>query len=108
MADESNARRYKVLEERDLADLVLELLEAKGVTVDDDALELLRDHEVYHSIATPVARNAEHAFRQAAKDLPAGERQLVAASERWLTSQTIVTRKNTTVSIGADEPVAVG
>lgn len=105
---ETAIRTYVVLERRDLAELVREILDEAGVEALTDAQEDALDQveAVFARLADPEARNTEHALRSAAKgaysDVPGDHApQLVAVASRHFQIETVAVRNAQTVSIGS-------
>jgi hypothetical protein len=103
-ADElrSPTRTYHVLEERTLADLVLERLADEDGPYTAGDLEKLLDEPVYEPVTITEARNTEGALRNGAKAIVgrAGEVTLIPVSSRsWHPEQ---------VTIAVERIVTVG
>lgn len=103
---DNGSRRYVVLEQVTLVDLVGGLLdEADTAFAPDvsDALEkALHDHVIYEVVAEPSARNTEHALRQAAKTAfeGGGEPTLVPIAAKMFQPTVVKVNVSSTVSIG--------
>jgi hypothetical protein len=80
----SPSRTYHVLEERNLAELVLELL-------GDESDVALEEFEVYEPVTVTEARNSEGALRNAAKQIVgrSGEVTLIPVSGRSWHPETV-------------------
>lgn len=100
----SPSRTYQVLEERNLADLVLELA---GDDYPDginkaELKSLLEEFEVYESVTVTEARNAEGALRNAAKQIVgrSGEVTLIPVSSRSWHPETVTIAVERVVTVG--------
>lgn len=110
----SPTRTYVVLEELDLHAAVSQTLESRGVEFDQAVLEpildALEDAPVYVKVATAVARNTEHAFRQIAKSVYGGgdvdEPVLVAVAIKMFQPTPVNVNNTQTVSIGKPRQLA--
>ena len=114
--DATGVRGYVVLEELQLAELVLRLV-AGQQSVPAEVLEALAEHKVYVPAASVTARNTEHAFRQVAKTVyrhrDGGWREdpededgevltvpSIAIDEKRFKVQPVNARRGLTVSVG--------
>lgn len=95
----AQTRPYKVLEERELADLVTQLLGDDGLDLtDEQRVALLRYGPTYRTVLdVAAARNSDHAMRQAKPFLEAGEREVIAVSGANWKSKTWQVRSKTTM-----------
>lgn len=96
-------RTYVVLEECTLADAVREALPDDYTHLPDDFYEKLGSKVIYDKVATPAARNTEHAYRQTAKtvypDVDA-DPVLVAVADKMFQPTPVRVQNRQTVSIG--------
>jgi hypothetical protein len=87
----SPSRTYHVLEERNLAELVLELLGDESDVELDKLRRALEEFEVYEPVTVTEARNSEGALRNAAKQIVgrSGEVTLIPVSGRSWHPETV-------------------
>lgn len=103
---ETAVRTYVVLEELSLAAAIEQNVAAGQFDAGylDPILDALQEVGVYIKVATPVSRNTEHAYRQAAKDVYAGgdvdEPVLVAVAAKMFQPTPVKITNRQTVSIG--------
>jgi hypothetical protein len=102
----TGVRTYVVLEERDLMDLVAEVLSDAGIDtaiLADPVETALREAgKIYDPVDEPEARNTEHALRVAAKNTYGqidAEPRMVAVADRMFKIETVRVRNAPTVSI---------
>jgi hypothetical protein len=98
----SPIRTYHVLEERNLAELVIERMGDVDQPWSEHTIRQFLDEPVYEPVAETDARNAEGALRNAAKQIAgrAGEVTLIPVSDRnWNPEQ---------VTIAVERVVTVG
>jgi hypothetical protein len=98
----SPIRTYHVLEERNLAELVIERMGDVDQPWSEQTIRQFLDEAVYEPVAETDARNAEGALRNAAKQIAgrAGEVTLIPVSDRnWNPEQ---------VTIAVERVVTVG
>jgi hypothetical protein len=101
-----NDRTYHVLEQRRLHELVLELLSDEESPITFSRLhDLLEPYEIYEPITVTVARNAEGAMRNAAKQLSgrSGDVVLLPVSERSWHPEIVTIRVEQIVTVGRAE-----
>lgn len=97
--DESPVRRYVVLEELQVSQLVARL----GVELTPEQVDALKERQVYVQVALPEARNTEHAYRQTAKSVFAdadSEPTLVAVATKMWRPTPVRIQTRQTVSVG--------
>jgi hypothetical protein len=111
----SPTRTYVVLEQGSLRDAIEQHLPSDAVGVDDQGvleviLEELEGIEVYFKVATPLSRNTEHAFRQAAKEVYADsevdEPVLVAVAAKMFQPTPVEVNNSQTVRVGSPRSLA--
>ena len=97
-------RRYVVLEQQDLAELVEGLFAGKGVELDDDDRAVLEGIEVLLNLGTYGSKNTEHALRQAAKQaydsVEHAEPTLIPVSETYWRPTKLTVKNERTVTFG--------
>lgn len=100
----SPSRCYHVLEERNLAELVLELMgdEYPDGINKAELKDLLEESEVYEPVTVTEARNSEGALRNAAKQIigRSGEVTLIPVSARSWHPETVTIAVERVVTVG--------